>query len=148
MATVRIIAAFPGTGKTYLSNIDPKKYIDMECSAFAKARQISIYTAAIIKTTNSLVNANKANDKKFFILISTHAEVRNRLKKEGYTVELFYPNRILKYEYIHRYRQRGSNGKAISYISANWHKLIDNMRLDKTFPRQQLETGQYLSDLI
>lgn len=120
----------------------------MECSAFAKARQISIYTAAIIKTTNSLVKGSLSEPKEIFVLISTHAEVRNRLKKAGYEVELVYPNRILKYEYIHRYRQRGSNGKAISYISANWHKLIDNMRLDKTFKRTQLDTGMYLSDVI
>lgn len=150
MARVRIIAAFAGTGKTTFSNLNPLNTVDLDSAAFARAGFPRNYIKEIQTHYHRLNTRLMAGDtvKDQFIFISTHLEVRNLLGLQGYDVELVYPHRSLKYEYIHRYQRRGSSGKAISYISKNWNKFITQLHDSKALKRHQLKAGEYLEDVI
>lgn len=150
MGRVRIIAAFAGTGKTTFAHNNPTSTVDLDSSAFAKAAFPRNYVKEIHSQFHKLSARLQAGEttEDQFILISTHDEVIRHLSRKGHDVELVYPHRSLKYEYIHRYQRRGSTGKAISYISKNWNKFITQLHMSKTHTRHQLKAGQYLEDIL
>ena len=146
MARVRIIAAFAGTGKTTLSRRDPSRYIDLDSSAFAKERFPKNYINAILMACE---DARYDDSKKeVFILLSTHKEVRDYLHAYGHEVELVYPHHSLKYDYLHRYRQRGSDPIAVNYLIKNWNNFIETLHRDTRYTRHQLKVNEFLSDLF
>lgn len=105
----RIIAAFPGSGKSTVHATGRYSSADSDSSQFSWS-----VDAAGVKLRNPDWPANyMAHIKEQigqvdFIFVSTHKEVRDALLRECLFFYLVYPVADLKEEYVARYRQRNS----------------------------------------
>ena len=93
-----LCACFPGTGKSYCYNNDNNPcliILDSDSSKFDKAGFPENYIQHIKE------NIGKVD----IIFISTHEEVRSALVENSLDFTLIYPEKILKNEYIQRYKK-------------------------------------------
>ena len=141
-----LVAGFPGTGKSYycynvnLSHYTQSKFaIDSDSSKFDKANFPQNYIEHI---------KEKISEGYTRIFISTHKEVRDALVKNGLEFTLIYPKKELKEEYLKRYKERGSPDAFINIISNNWEVWLEDLRNQKGCKHIELESGQFISDLI
>lgn len=134
----KIICGFPGIGKsTVVQNND--KVIDLDSSGYSKIQTFPLnYIQAII---------DAENDGYEYILISTHASVRNLLQTLGMKYTNVYPEIDLGEEYIERYRERGSPESFIHFLEENWDDFIFDLQYDES-DYIELEPGQFLSDVL
>mgnify|MGYP001585513385 FL=1 len=133
-----LCAGFPAVGKSHIYNHSKLKVLDSDSSKFDKSFFPQNYIEHI-----------KANlGKVDIILISSHDVVRDALVKEGLDFTLVYPNIDLKGEFIERYKQRGSNEGFIKLVSDNWTEWITQLQNQNGCKKIELNTGQYLSDVI
>lgn len=141
-----LVAAFPGTGKSYYcSNGDWSQYVpemwctDSDSSKFDKADFPENY----IRHIKEQIAKGYAR-----IMISSHKEVRDALVKEGLHFVLIYPKKELKEEYLERYKQRGNNERFIDLISQNWDNWIDELKTQKGCRHIELRSGQFVSNVV
>ena len=132
------ICAFPGTGKSYFHHRSEKVTIDSDSSKFDKADFPANYIRHI----------KEHMDKVDIILISSHKEVREALVKEGLEFTLVYPEDDLIYEYLQRFKDRGSPQAFIDLIQKNWNNWISDMQNQDGHERIELGKGEYLSDVL
>lgn len=141
-----LVAAFPGTGKSYYcSNGNLSQYvhekwcIDSDSSKFDKANFPANYIEHIKK---------KLSEGYARIFISSHKEVRDALVANGLKFTLIYPKENLKEEYLERYRQRGNNQKFIDLIDKNWSKWLFELHRQTGCTHIELESGQFVSNVV
>ena len=134
---MQIIAAFPGTGKSYLSNKHPH-ISDSDSSRFDKR-----YFPG-----NYLDHIQALYDRGLCSFVSSHALVREGLVKRGLPFLLAYPDHSCKAEYLERYRLRGSSESFINLLDANWDAWLDECVAQKGCGHLVLTEGVYLSDAI
>ena len=123
----RIIAAFPGTGKSYYHKENPETTLDSDSSRFSWVKDSEGNNT---KERNpdfpeNYISHIKENIGKYeFIFVSSHKEVREALLENCIFFYLIYPARDRKVEFIQRYKDRGSPEGFINLISNNWDAWI------------------------
>jgi len=125
----KIIAAFPGVGKTHYHKLHPETTLDSDSSQFSwlhlptgeKYRQPGF--------PRNYIEHIKGNIGKYeIIFVSTHKEVRDALQDNCLFFYLMYPTECLKETYLKRYRDRGSPQDFIDLIDKNWLAWIRELR--------------------
>lgn len=137
----RVIAGFPGVGKSYLFNGNNDQYADSDSSTFDKSDFPANYMRHIAELLGS-------TDKTIFV--STHDTVRQALIDNGISYTLVYPEMGLKEEYLQRYRDRGSPEAFVKMMSEKWEDFISGCeRVDHpSVTHIVLLPGQRLADVI
>lgn len=134
----RIICGFPGVGKsTLVRKLREKDFpiLDSDSSTFDKSQFPQNYIEAI---KNAINNG-------YWVLVSTHAEVRQALVKEGLEYVLVRPKDIrYKDEYMRRYRERGSPEAFLKLMDAKWEEFFKDVESDKFGMIYTLDEKQYL----
>lgn len=133
MRTV-ILAAFCGTGKTYLSQNSDRELIEFECWKYSDKLEFPHNIVRDIVSKYGKVDA---------ILISTNPLVLNELIKKGLNVTIVCPDLSLKDEYIERYRRRGSSSDFIGTLSKYWESWLREAMAFKRCRQIVLKSGQY-----
>lgn len=144
MTQIRIIAGFPGVGKSSLAKKYPDLVTDLDSGLFGKDKDgnknenwLEDYYQAIIKQSENKV-----------ILTSTHKELLEKLQENDIPFAIVIPDINIVEEYLQRYKQRGSNEEFIQKIYEQWDgwiNKINNMEGVETF---NLPSGVYLSDIF
>ena len=141
-----LVAAFPGTGKSYYVNYGegsgymPQGFAtDSDSSKFDKAN----FPANYIEHIKEKIKEGYA-----IIFISSHKEVRDALVANGLNFTLVYPKENLKEEYLKRYKERGSNQAFIDLIDKNWSNWLFELRRQTGCTHIELESGQFISNVI
>lgn len=141
-----LVSAFPGTGKSYYcsngnwSQYVPEKWCtDSDSSKFDK----SDFPANYIEHIKEKVVQGYGR-----VFISSHKDVREALVINDLPFVLAYPARSLKYEYLERYRKRGSTDKFIALVNDNWDEWIDGCQAQENCYHIELSSGEYLSNVV
>jgi hypothetical protein len=145
----KIIAAFPGTGKSYFAS-SPDHSIsvtDLDSHSYTsgygddgKVRNPDFpnnYLADIKKTIGSID----------LLLVSCQPEVIAALRKLGLKFTLVYPERVLRDEYVRRFEVRGSSQFFTNQLSNSWDHFLDFLEGQADCEKIQLGSGQYISDV-
>jgi hypothetical protein len=139
----KIVAAFPGCGKTHYCNYDsdymPDGFaMDSDSSKFHK----STFPQNYIDHIESHIGKVK------IIFCSTHKCVREELLQRHIPFVLAYPGISLKYEYLQRFVNRGSSAEFIKTIERNWDQWIEELQNQKGCEHLVLKFGQYLNQVV
>lgn len=146
----RVIWGFPGVGKSFLG--DGRKVIDADSVAFqfrvedvwklhGSGNRNATYNDEYPKNYIDYVKNADAD----VVLINCHLS----LLKEFEDVEVVYPVKDLKQEYLDRYRRRGDNESFIKQMDENFDQminLIEQLPGIKKHPVKEKEI--YLSDVL
>lgn len=146
-----IISGFPGIGKSYLFNNSSilgkeLKILDSDSSKFSWLEpgvRNPDFPNNYIKHIKD--NIGKVN----FILVSSHAHVRQMMKENNIQYYLVYPvNKNMKELYMSRYIQRNSPEKFIKFMDEGWDDMVDSCLQDMWAYHIPLCGNQYLGDVI
>ena len=152
MCRANIIAAFAGCGKstfTKEATLHGKKVLDLDTSLYSHFIDTSGQKIPNPFFIENYENAIKRNLENYdYILIGTHKEVRDMLRKNNIKYTLVYPNIHLKSEYLVRYLYRGDNNSFILGIVDNWDKFIVQMMSEEYPSKIELKSNEYLYDVI
>lgn len=145
----QIIAAFPGTGKSYLvGNIGKNSTaIDLDTNKYTNGYDKNGKVINAEFPDNYLEAVKQAIGKTDYLFVGCQPEVLDILKKEGMNIILVYPERQLKDEYINRFNARNSSREFSNLIHDNWDQFIDYLEAQNS-ERLILKSGQYISDVI
>ena len=136
-----LIAAFPGTGKSFYTNSDymPDRFAtDSDSSKFDKSNFPTNY----IEHIKSRIDLSYAR-----IFISSHKDVRDALVSNNIKYTLVYPAKHLKDEYIKRYSERGNTEKFVQLLSDNWESWLDDCKAQKGCYHIELQSGEFISNI-
>ena len=141
----KVVAGFPGVGKSVLSKNSNLNVLDSDSSKFSWIEPGVRHPDFPQNYINHIkVNIGVAD----IILVSSHDVVRKALAESGIEYYLVYPDISLKEEYLDRYRQRGNDEKFIALLKSKWEEFILSIE-EETFPTLlKLSSNQYLSDVI
>jgi len=135
----KIISAFSGCGKTYLSKIKSNKIIyDLSCSRFEKTNFPQNYITEIKRMIGKVD----------ILLISTHKSIRDELVKNNIHYTLVFPHENLKDEYMNRYKNRTTPQRVIDLIDKNWYTWNYEMKNQIGCDKIILQSNQFLSNII
>lgn len=139
-----LVSAFPGTGKTYYVNSYPEyQPQDFSCDSDSSKFDKSDFPDNYIKHIKEKMSEGYAR-----IFISSHKDVREALVNNGLEFTLVYPEKVLKNEYLDRYKERGSPEQFIKLVSDNWDNWLDELKNQKDCKHIELKSGQYLSNVM
>lgn len=142
MKQTEIYSCFPGTGKSYLYQMAKETdliVLDSDSSTFDKADFPRNYIEHIKS------NIGKAD----IILVSSHADVRQMMAREGIAYKLAYPLYSCCSEYLLRYEKRGSDFSFYDAMWRNWDSFILSCQLDHSAAEHiVLDSNQYLTDVV
>lgn len=164
---IKIISAFPGLGKSYLTNKLKNKYFisDSDSSYFAwtninnnKVRNpnfINDYTTHIKNIILNYKNndfKNKLN-KKLIIFVSTHIEVIEAICKEKNLLKYYYlvfpfNNEESKLFLLNRYSSRNNSKEFINNINKNYDNWISNLEQLKCLDENKKIQSNNLEDVF
>ena len=133
-----VVSAFPGCGKSYFFENSDIKTIDSDSSKFDKSDFPKNYIEHIRENLG----------KQDIIFVSSHKEVREALVNENINFILVYPNITLKDEYISRYETRGNDEKFVELLNNKWDEWTTDCFNQSNCYHIQLNSGQFLSDVI
>lgn len=141
----KIIAGFPGVGKTVFSRKNHLFILDSDSSKFS---WLSEGVRNPDFPNNYMQHIKENIGKAHYILVSSHDVVRKALEDNGIEYTLVYPSVELKEGYLQRYRKRGNDETFIKFIGNSWKNFISDIE-QETFPKLvKLENGQFLSDVL
>lgn len=145
----KIIAAFPGTGKSYFiaSLGQVIKAIDLDTNDYTQGYDKNGKVVNQGFPENYLRSIKGAIGQTSILFIGCQPEVLNLLREEGVSALLVYPNRRLKEEYMSRFRERGDSQGFRNLMYDNWDQFLDYLEVQDS-ERLILESGQYVSDVI
>lgn len=133
MKNTKIVAGFPGTGKSFISNREEELIVnDSDSSNFTKlpnGERNPEFPKNYIEHIKSHIG------KVDILFVSTHKEIRDALRENGIHYTLVYPKPELKQEYLDRYEIRGSSEEFIKIMDENWDKFIKEVE-EETFPEK------------
>lgn len=133
----RVIAAFPGCGKSHFTNNSELLVSDSDSSTFDKKHFPGNYIEHI---------KQRIADGYDVVFVSSHETVRKALVDAGIEFTLVYPHVSLKDEYIERYENRGSSQNFIDLLSDNWELWIYQCMNQTGCTKVELKPGQYIGD--
>lgn len=143
-----IICGFPGVGKTACEKY--ARVLDAESSAYSHIIDPVEMTCrkndAFPTNYINMVETEAKSDRWDIILLSSHKEVRDELKRRGIRFIAVCPQRDDLHIYMARYLKRGSSYDFMLDILKNWFDYIDDMLTEEVVV--QLEKGQYLRDIL
>ena len=154
-----IIAAYAGTGKTYLASLCPDKVIDLVCMPYkyhlenkfafdesSKANFDNIlnenWPYNYILAIKDCLNSNK------IILIPTDVLILSILKSKQINYTLCYPQKDAKDIYYNRFINRGNNEEFINIFIGNWDNYMEIFERDAFGKHIVLQSNQFLSDVL
>lgn len=146
----KVIAAFPGTGKTYYFQ-NHNNCLDSDSSDYSWIKDSD---GKNTKDRNpdfpiNYIQHIKDNIGKVeFIFVSSHDVVRDALVASGIEFTFIYPNIDLKDEYIERFKHRGSPDGFINLLDKNWNNWIESCGVQLNCKHIELESSQFISDVI
>lgn len=145
----KIIAAFPGTGKSYLAaNLSQDgRVIDLDTNDYTKGYDENGKAINLRFPNNYIDSIKEIIGQTDLLLIGCQPEILNILREEGITTILVYPDRKLKEEYIGRFNERGDSQAFSNLIYDNWDQFLDYLEAQDS-ERFILEQGQYITDVI
>ena len=165
MKQATIISAFPACGKTYYYNHADENIVvlDSDSSKFSWKEIVdekykmhnwgkTNYKEKKIRVRNPDFPNNYIQHIKEnlysadYILVSSHAAVRQALRDNGLPYIVVYPSRSLKEEWVGRCCIRGNDMAFCQTISENWDGWIDEMEAEGR--GYVLQHGQHLSDVL
>ncbi len=120
-----IIMGYPGIGKSSAAR-DDYRFIDLDSSVFKSIPNWAKYYAEI---------AEKLSHQGYYVFVSTHAEVRNRLYKSKEKVVLCYPDISLKEAWIGRLQKRykrennKANALALKHVEDNFDEDFERFEI-------------------
>jgi len=120
----RIIAAFPGTGKTYYHEKHKDTTLDSDSSHFSWITKDGEKVRNPDFPNNYIEHIRNNIGKYEFIFVSTHKEVREALLDNCIFFYLIYPDEDKKQYFLDRYRKRNSPEAFIKLLDDNWEKWI------------------------
>ena len=136
-----LCAAFCGTGKSYLCNNFPEQYAEIECWDYQGGKHVD-FPDNCISAILSMIGKVK------YVMISTNPAVLKRLAELGHSVNLYYPENRLKYEYFKRYADRESHPEFMSTLDQYWDGWLNELKDHEGYNHTVLKSGQYLQDVI
>lgn len=143
-----IICGFPGVGKTACEKY--ARVLDAESSAYSRIFDPIDMTGRENKDfpTNyiDMVESEIKSDRWDIILLSSHKEVRDELKRRGIRFIAVCPQIDCLDEYMERYLRRGSSYDFMADIEKNWDLYIESMDTEDVCIH--LEKGKYLRDIL
>ena len=135
---MRIVSAFCGCGKTYLSTND--NVIEYECWKYQDYDYL----------VSDIINSDKD-----IVLISTNPVVLKKLVSLGYDIDLYYPSIDLFQEYLLRFNNRKKptdcqmvHDDFIGMITQNWDDWLNELKELDICNHYELQSGEYLSQFI
>lgn len=141
----KVIAAFPGTGKTwcYMNRLERTKdlaILDSDSSKFPKED----FPANYIRHIKD--NLGKVD----VIFVSTHEAVRNALIEEEIEHLVIYPDIESKGDYMDRYNKRNSPEPFIKLMDSKWEEFIKSVEdiNSKFCTKLVLGKNEYITDLL
>jgi len=132
-----IISAFPACGKSYMFNNYNGKPFTMFDSDSSEFSWIKDENGKNTKERNpefpdNYIKHIKDNLHKVdVIFVSSHAVVRKALNDNKINFFMVYPAKIMKEEWIRRFRERGNDENFIKFISDNWDSFINDIRSEE-----------------
>lgn len=111
----RVIAGFPGVGKSTLFRLDPDMFADSDSSQFPKDAFPANYMEHI-KTL--LADTDKT------IFVSTHQAVRDALAESGIPFLLVYPSEEMRGDFLDRYKSRGSPQQFVDMMNNKFDDFV------------------------
>lgn len=146
-----IICGFAGIGKTHACfNTDEFNMLDLDSSLFTKDESWNFPTD-YIKALDEVIGYPGEPD---FILMSTHQETRDELKRNTLPYVLVYPDPSRKDEIVSRIEKRELSkengnvelGRLIAEHYDEWIKSLEND--DNAILRVPLTDGRNLADVL
>lgn len=138
MIGTKIIAAFPGTGKTYICKNTEVKAIEIE---YWKYKDNGLQKEYVVDIKKSFGNVE-------YIFISTDPQGLKLLYNEGFPIVLVYPENGLREEYLDRYIERDSTYDFIGSFMKYWNIWIDELKRQSYCKHIILKSGEYLQDKL
>lgn len=145
----RIISAFPGTGKSVFYKKNESTTLDSDSSLFSW-----IYVDNEKKRhpffPHNYINHIKKNIGRYeFILVSSHAEVRQALINNSIFFYWITPVPERKEEFIQRYKERGNDDGFVKLLETKWDDWMEEFFLDPGIGLKKIAmTLPYLEDEI
>lgn len=141
----RIIAAFPGVGKTHYYLNSNANVLDLDLAPY-------LWLDGVIRHPDypdNYVTEIKNNVGKIdLLLVSLYTEVRKQLLVQDIAYELVYPSRELKEEYLERYRSRGNPDSFVTFMLNKWDEMISELEKECIKSKIVLKRGEYLSNIL
>lgn len=144
----QIIAAFPGTGKSYFAaetSIDT--VTDLDTNDYTQGYDENDKVISTEFPDNYLTAIKQAIGQTNYLFVGCQPDVLNMLHEENIFPVLIYPQRQLKDEYMRRFQERGSSHEFSNLVYDNWDKFINYLEAQNS-ERIVLKSGQYISDVI
>ncbi len=137
----QIIAAFCGTGKSYLCNAFPDKCVEIEDWVYRKGD----FPRNYIRDIRLSVMGNYE-----YIFISTDPLVLRQLNEHGMHIKLVYPKNELKSDYFKRFAERhgGNHIDFLTAINKYWGFWLDELKEQDYCEHFVLSKDEYLENII
>jgi hypothetical protein len=129
-----IVSAFPGVGKSFLSQNCDFRVSDSDSSHFPKDGFPQNYINHIRRLDVDVA------------LVSSHKEVRAALQANNMPFFLCYPKAECKSEYMRRYVKRGSDQAFYLLMEAQFENFVADCRAQTGCVHIEMDEGRYLVD--
>jgi len=149
-----IVSAFPACGKSYMFNNyngKPFAMLDSDSSQFSwiKDENVNNTKERNPDFPDNYIKHIKDNIGKVdVIFISSHDIVRKALNDNEINFFMVYPDKLMKDEWIRRFKERGNNEGFIKFIGDNWDDFIDKIRSDQYSGYYELQRDEYIGDIL
>lgn len=124
----KIIAGFPGVGKTEAVKFLGDRASDSDSSQFSWVMDSHGKKRNPDFPKNYVDHIKSLVGKKEYIFVSTHKEVRDALLDNATFFYLVYPPLNAKDVYLERYKSRGSGDAFVQLLDTNWQAWINELR--------------------
>ena len=141
-----VISGFPGIGKTECAKRH-SNILDLDSSSYHSGvrRSDPVWVDRYVLDIEQALDGAMDNENIRYILVSSHREVREKMKERGVPYLFVAPDPTCKNEYLIRYLKRGSSVSFIDKLNYMWCKYIWPLE-DETVIR--LGKGEYLDDIL
>ena len=144
---VLIISGFPGIGKTCCTsalNTIGLRCLDSDSSRFSWVEKDGVKERDPAFPANYLGHIRSEMGRQDFILVSSHATVREALAGAKIPYTLVFPEMGLKDEYVQRYINRGSPDTFVNMLESKWEAFINECLNDPTPSKIVLKSNEYI----
>lgn len=144
----RVIAAFPGTGKTWMFDHQDEFNLIISDSDSSKFSWSSPGVRHEDFPNNYIQHIISKIGMVDVIFISTHKDVRDALKEASIDYTLIYPERDEKQFYIQRFQNRGSTDAFIKLVGDKWDEWMDELDAEQFPFKVKLSGHQFIKDIL
>lgn len=120
----KVVAGFPGTGKSYLTRNGEYNTCDSDSSKFSWIVKDGVKVRNplfVLEYIQHIKDMLKVHD---IVFVSTHKEVLDALEANRLHHVIVYPDVSLKSEYMERYRRRGNDETFLELMEKNFENFV------------------------